>query len=293
MTSGMTSDMTSALPPGACDCHTHVVGDPVRYPMVGDRKYTPGPAPVAALQGHLRGLGLERVVIVQPSVYGTDNRCLLDSLVFFDGRARGVAVVDEGISPQALQALHAAGVRGLRINQESSGTTDAQGLVESLRRWAGRLQGLPWHLQVFASLDTVAQAAPHLPVLGLPVVLDHFAMVSPETSAGDPRLQALLGLLRTGAAYIKLSAPYRIGGDAAGVSRLARTFIETRPDRVLWASDWPHTDREPGKGPTEVSAYRTVPVAGLAAQFTDWAPDDAARQLLLVDNPARLYGFGA
>ena len=285
--------MTSALPPGACDCHTHVVGEQARFPMDAARRYTPGPASAGDLQQHLRGLGLTRVVIVQPSVYGTDNRCLLESLAFFDGRARGVAVVDEGISPQALQALHAAGVRGLRVNQESSGRTDAPGLVESLRRWAGRLQGLPWHLQVFASLDTVAQAAPHLPALGLPVVLDHFAMVSPETPADDPRLEALLGLLRSGAAYIKLSAPYRIGGDAAGASRLARRFIDTRPDRVLWASDWPHTDREPGKGPTEVSAYRAVPVAGLAEQITEWAPDEAGRQWLLVDNPARLYGFGA
>jgi predicted TIM-barrel fold metal-dependent hydrolase len=283
--------MNAAQPPGACDCHTHVVGDPRRFPMVADRRYTPGPASAVQLQDHLLGLGLERVVIVQPSIYGTDNRCLLESLAFFEGRARGVAVVDEDIDMPDLQALHAAGVRGLRINQESSGTTDAQGLVASLRRWAGRLKGLPWHLQVFASLDTVAQAAPHLPALGLPVVLDHFAMVSPGTPAADPRLQALLDLLRTGAAYLKLSAPYRIGGDAAGVARLARLFIETRPDRMLWASDWPHTDREAGKGPLDVSAYRAVPVAGLAAQLADWAPDDTSRRQLLVENPARLYGF--
>jgi len=281
----------TALPEGACDCHTHVFGAPDRWPMAADRQYTPGPASAADLQAHLDRLGLQRVVIVQPSVYGTDNGCLLDALAFFGDRARGVAVVDETIGDAGLSALHRAGVRGLRINHESSGRNDADGLVELLHRWAGRLQGLPWHLQVYAALDTVALAAPRLQTLAVPLVLDHFAMAPAGTPADDPRLQRLLALLRSGCAYLKLSAAYRIGGTPDDARRLARLFIAARPDRMLWGSDWPHTSREPGKGPLETSAYRTVAPAGLAAQMADWAPDPVSRQRLLSENPRRLYGF--
>lgn len=281
----------TGLPTGACDCHAHVIGDPLRYPMRADRQYTPGPASAGGLQAHMRRLGLQRVVIVQPSVYGTDNSCLLDSLAFFEGRARGVAVVDEDTDANQLTALHMAGVRGLRLNHESSGKSDSVDLVASLRRWADRIGALPWHLQVYASLDALAEAAPSLASLGVPVVLDHFGMTSAGTPEDDPRLQRLLGLLRTGMAYIKLSAAYRIGGQPEDALRLARLFIEANPRRVLWASDWPHTNREPGKASVELSAYRRVPADELAAQLERWAPDESSRSAMLSDNPANLYGF--
>ena len=284
------------LPAGACDCHVHVVGDAARYPMVADRHYTPGPASAGDLRAHLARLGLERAVIVQPSVYGTDNRCLLDALAALGGRGRGVAVVDADAAPHALQeelqALHRAGVRGLRINLESSGQGgDAQALLASLQAWADRIRGLPWHLQLYAGLDTLAAAAPGLARLGVPVVFDHFAMAPAATPADSPALRAVLAAVRSGVAYVKLSAAYRIGGDPAGVERLARAFHAANPQRVLWASDWPHTDREPGKDRLQVSAYRDVPAERLAREIRAWAPDAAALQAMLVDNPARLYGF--
>jgi len=279
------------MPAAACDCHVHVVGDTARYPMLADRHYTPGPASVADLRAHMARLGLQRTVIVQPSVYGTDNRCLLDALAAFEGAARGVAVVDGGMGPAQLRSLHAAGVRGLRINLQSSGGDDARSLVAALRGWAGRIGSLPWHLQVYAGLGTLAQAAPALATLGVPLVLDHFAMAPAATPLADPALQAVLGLVRSGAAYVKLSAAYRIGDDEAGAQALARAFVAADPARVLWGSDWPHTDREAGKGPLETSAYREVPSARLQRQWQAWAPDAASQQAMLVDNPARLYGF--
>src|SRR5690606_1382821 len=198
----------SALPAGACDCHVHVVGDPRRYPMAADRHYTPGPAGPANLLRHLDGLGLARAVIVQPSIYGTDNRCLLDSLEALQGAGRGVAVLDPDVTPAALADLHACGVRGVRINLESAGRSDPHSIRAALAAWGRRLAPLGWHVQVYASLDAIAAAAPALGALPVPVVLDHFAMIPAGTALADPRVQAVLGLLASGAAYVKLSAPY-------------------------------------------------------------------------------------
>jgi len=284
----------SALPAGACDCHVHVVGDPRRYPMAADRHYTPGPAGPANLLRHLDGLGLARAVIVQPSIYGTDNRCLLDSLEALQGAGRGVAVLDPDVTPAALADLHACGVRGVRINLESAGRSDPHSIRAALAAWGRRLAPLGWHVQVYASLDAIAAAAPALGALPVPVVLDHFAMIPAGTALADPRVQAVLGLLASGAAYVKLSAPYRVdpsGQQAGAVAALAAALLDSNPDRVLWASDWPHTNREPGKAASEVSAYRRVSGHQLAAGIAAWLPEAGLRARVLADNPARLYGF--
>ncbi|WP_242697274.1 amidohydrolase family protein [Bordetella petrii] len=282
-----------ALPAGACDCHVHVIGDPARYPMAAGRHYTPGPATPQDLRRHMAGLGLQRAVIVQPSVYGTDNRCLLDGLRALDGAGRGVAVLDAAAPAAMLQALHAQGVRGLRINLESAGLSDAQSIRDELDAWGRRLAPLGWHLQVYASLDAIAAAAPALAGLPVPVVLDHFAMIPAGAAPRDPRVQTVLSLVARGAAYVKLSAPYRIDAPGAApeaVAALAAAFIGSNPERILWASDWPHTNREPGRAAHETSAYRTVGSGRLAQGIGAWLPE-AVRARVLVDNPARLYGF--
>ncbi|WP_232532980.1 MULTISPECIES: amidohydrolase family protein [Ramlibacter] len=280
------------LPSGACDCHTHVVGDRVAYPMVAERHYTPGPAPHAALLEHLERNGLERVVLVQPSFYGTDNRCLLDSLERLQGRGRGIAVVDAQCTATELADLHARGVRGLRVNVESAGIRAPDALQDSLLRWADRIGPLGWHLQVYAAPATIAALAPFLARLPVPVVLDHFAMLPAATPVGDPVAQALLQLLRSGNAWVKLSAPYRItAGDDAAVAAWAGAFLAAAPQRVLWGSDWPHTDREPGKAAHEISRYREIPPAALAASLQRWLPGESVREQVLARNPAALYGF--
>jgi predicted TIM-barrel fold metal-dependent hydrolase len=283
----------SVLPQGACDCHTHVVeSDSATYPMVQDRHYTPEPAPHTALLDHMARNGLTRTIIVQPSFYGTDNRCMLNSLELLQGRGRGVAVVDADCSDASLADLHARGVRGLRVNVESAGHRDPRALQDGLLRWADRISGLGWHLQVYAAHTVTAELAPVLARLKVPVVLDHFAMVPAATTADDPAAQALLKLLRSGNAWIKLSAPYRItAGADATVAAWAANFLQTAPTRVLWGSDWPHTQRDTGKAAHEVSRYRAISADALLQSMLQWLPGDQLLDQVLVRNPAQLYGF--
>lgn len=287
--------MADALPPGSCDCHVHVIGPQSEYPMVPDRHYTPGLASHDDLLAHMARQGLSRAVVIQPSVYGTDNRCTLESVRKLGDAGRAVAVVDDHIDLAGLKALHAAGVRGLRVNVESAGAIDPQRIVDALVFWTRQVAPFGWHVQVYASLSALAQAIPLLPALPAPIVIDHFAMVPAGTPLSASDVTTVLGLIRDGRAYIKLSAAYRIlpvnssEGDATAVARLAAAFIEANAERVLWGSDWPHTNREPGKGPLEVSAYRKI--GGLVSDVMAWMPDAAVRQQVLVDNPARLYEF--
>ena len=284
-----------ALPSGACDCHVHVIGPFKQYPMVADRHYTPGPASVKALTEHLAKTGLSRAVIIQPSVYGTDNTCLLDCLDALGDAGRGIAVVAQDATGQELQALSARGVRGLRVNVESASLQDGKALGRTLFDWAERVAALNWHLQVYASLNTLAVAVPFLAKLPVPVVLDHFAMVPGSSSDTDVRLAAVLQLVRAGQAYVKLSAPYRLGfadvDSGAAAARLAALFLKANPERVLWGSDWPHTNREAGKLAHEVSAYRSFPSGSLLQDLSSWLPESQLLQHVLVDNPARLYRF--
>lgn len=281
------------LPPGACDCHTHVVGDARTWPMVPDRHYTPAPAPVEAVARHLQAVGLQRAVIVQPSFYGTDNACMLDALDRLQGAGRGVAVLDASLQDAALAGLHARGVRGVRVNVESGGGRDPHAVQAALGTWADRIAPLGWHLQVYAAPAMLAALAEFLAGLPVPVVLDHFAMVPADLPLDDPLARQLLSLVGGGRAYVKLSAPYRVaaGWPSAGVDSLAQAFLAANAERVLWGSDWPHTNREPGKGPLETSRYRDIASAALRESIARWLPTQGLRQQVLVDNPARLYGF--
>ena len=272
-------------PAGACDCHTHVFGSRAEYPMVDARHYTPGPASLAALRAHLIALGLERVVLVQPSVYGTDNRCMLDALAALDGGGRGIAVLEDRVDAAALRELHARGVRGVRVNLESVGLRDIAGVSGLLRNWSARVADLGWHVQLYAAQSVVLALADDLVRLPSPVVLDHFAMMF------DHRDSAILSdLLSSGRVHLKLSAPYRLA-DPAFAEIWARHWTETAPAALLWASDWPHTTREHGRAAHEVSAYRVVPVDELQRQVASWLPTAELRSRVLLENPARLYGF--
>lgn len=263
--------------------------------MVSERHYTPGPASHEGLVAHMARLGVQRVVIVQPSVYGTDNRCMLNSLDRLHGLARGVAVVDEKIQEDTLRSMHARGVRGLRVNMESAGLRDADTALAVLARWAERIANLGWHLQLYAAFDITTALAEDLARISVPLVLDHFAMVPAAVAADDPRVTALLALLRSGNAYIKLSAPYRLasGDEQANdaVGAWAATIRRVAPDRMLWGSDWPHTARDPEKTAHEVSGYRALPDGELAASLRAWLPTARLMEQVLVENPARLYRF--
>jgi predicted TIM-barrel fold metal-dependent hydrolase len=287
----------SPLPAHTCDCHVHVF-EPARFPYAPQRAYTAPAAGVERLAALHRTLGIERTILVQPSVYGTDNACLLDALqALGPARARGIAVVDlPTVTDQALRNLHAGGVRGVRLNLHVSG----EGLAgaKAQLRAARRLRALPgWSLQVHARIDVVAALLEDFRGLDVPVVLDHYAGgLLPDPSAED-FLGLVLAELRRGHLYVKLSAPYRLwtGVGTAQASRLAREFQSAAPDRVLWGSDWPHTGgsgRRAGNA-ADVEPFRTIDNAQVLADLLACLPDDDARRRLLVRNPASLYGFEA
>lgn len=286
---GVLHTRPGALPPGACDCHTHVFGP--GYTFDGVRTYTPVEAPLDALWAHQRALGLDRVVVVQPSVYGTDNRCTLDAVDALGPAARAVAVIAPGLPRTALRELHSAGVRGVRINLQTAGLHDPAVAARRLRDAADQVSPLGWHVQVFTNLGVIAALHGMLISLPVPLVIDHFAHASAAGGPNQPGFAALLDLVRTGHAYVKLSAPHRIADDPADAAPLARALLAANPARMLWGSDWPH----PAVRAPEPDAIKTPqpfdPIDdGLALdRLHTWAGD--AWHAILVENPARLYGF--
>jgi predicted TIM-barrel fold metal-dependent hydrolase len=253
-------------------------------------------APLPALTAMLSRLQLDRVVVVQPSFYATDNRCTLAALASLGGRARGVAVVDANISSGELDALHRGGIRGVRLNFYSTGSKTAEDSAALLRAYAKLCRRNGWHIQLFTRAERLSGVADTLLDLGVPVVLDHFALLDPNSSQA-PELAALLRLLASGRIWIKISAPYRISQqiDDPRVASLARQIVAANPGRVVWGSDWPHTpvhaqaqvldDRE--------MPYRAIDTAHLLRMLTSWIPDGGQRDAVLVRNPAELYDFPA
>ena len=274
-----------------CDTHVHVIGDAMRYAMTQGRQYTPGTAVVADLQAHLKVQGLTRAVLIQPSVYGTDNQCMLDGLQVMQGNARGVAVLDTNTTTATLKNLDTQGVRGIRLNLESSNNHSATLLQDQLKAWAPRLADVGWHVQVYAPMAVTVACTKLIEKMPVPVVLDHFALWD-DANCGSKESQTLLSLLEAGHIFIKLSASYRSPiKDAKSLNKLSNRLLTTRADRLLWASDWPHTNREPGRGPFEVSRYRNISATQLLEERSHWLPTQDALQQVLVDNPAQLYRF--
>ena len=286
-------DLTQKLPKHTCDTHVHVF-EPAQFPYALKRAYTPGHAPVAKLLAMHQSLGVSRVVLVQPSVYGDDNTCLLDAIARIGpSQARGVAVVDlNTVSDDTLAQLHAGGVRGIRLNLHVSGEAGLSQVQQQVLA-AKRLVQLPsWHLQVHASmvvqvalLDTYAQ-------LGLPVVLDHFAGGATDNAEGHAMLEPLLHAMTTQPLYVKLSAAYRMPA-SCHAHALARAFYQAAPTQVLWGSDWPHTGGAGGQGrnPEAVEPFRNINNQDALIHITQALGSDVAVHQVLVSNPAHLYGF--
>lgn len=265
-----------ALPAGACDCHCHVIGAPGAGELSPDRGYTPPEAALPAYLNMARVLKLARCVLVQPSVYGTDNRVMLDALDQLGDAARGVVVVDPQVTDEELRALHDRNVRGIRINTACPG-----GLrLEDAKRLAPRIAPLGWHLQLFCGLADIRGNAEWLGGLDVPIVIDHFGFPANSDEA------ATLRALRTEYDFwFKLSAPYRISAapHPYDVAAYLDALLQRGTERLLWGTDWPHTD---------LSAH--MPDDGdLCDLLADWLPDAAQRQVVLVTNPEHLYGFAA
>jgi predicted TIM-barrel fold metal-dependent hydrolase len=285
------------VPPGACDCHVHVIGDQQRFPMAPDRVYTPPAASLDDLLALQRRLQFDRVVIVQPSFYGVDNAAILDGLRQLGPlRAHGIAVIDDKTSPAALDDMVRAGIRGIRLNLETAGEIDPAASGRKLQAAIRQIAGRGWHVQIYTRLPVIAALAAELAAVPVPLVIDHFGGAQAALGPQQPGFDALLALVRSGKAYVKISGAYRVsrlGPDYADAAPLARALIAANPERIVWGTDWPHTDsaRAPGRPATDVSPFQPIDDGRLLNQLPSWAPEPAVRRQILVDNPARLYGF--
>jgi predicted TIM-barrel fold metal-dependent hydrolase len=284
------------VPAGACDTHTHVFGDPARFPFAAARAYTPEPASVEEMRALHRALHTDRVVIVHPSVYGTDNSCTLDGMKQLGSIARGIAVIDEKTPEAALDEMDRAGIRGIRINLETSGQSDPAVARQRFQVAVDRIKRRgTWHIQVYTRLSVIEGIKEMVMAAPMPVVFDHFGGAQAALGVSQPGFESLLNLVRTGKAYVKLSAPYRSSTqspDYADVAPLSKALIAANPQRMLWGSDWPHPASPVAHRPlTEITPLWQVDDGRILNQLAVWAPDAALRKTILVENPAKLYGF--
>lgn len=275
------------VPAHACDCHTHIFGD---FPLFAGRSYTPEFALPADMKALHRALHIERVVIVTPSVYGTDNAATLFGLKQRGKTGRGVAVIDERTTEKELAAMHRAGMRGIRLNL-SNGPRSSTPPRERLQTATARMKTLGWHVQMLGSPAVIAQVKDVVRESPVPVVFDHFGGADLSQGLDQPGFSDLADLVRSGHAYVKISIPAVNMGRFAGAMAMAKTLIAANPDRILWGTDWPHPIPAPGRKPTEVSPFAPIDDGEVLNQLPQWAPDAATRQKILVANPARLYGF--
>ena len=284
------------VPPGACDCHTHIFGDSARFPFTPARTYTPEPASVDEVRALHRALHTSRVVIVQPSVYGTDNGCTLDAIGKIGPGARGVAVIDEHTPESTLDDMNRAGIRGIRLNLETGGVTDPAAARQRFERAVERIKGRNWHIQIFTRLSVIQGISDLVMHAAVPVVFDHFGGAQASLGTEQAGFAALVNLVRAGKAYVKISAPYLASTQAPDypdVVPFARALLAANPERLLWATNWPHPDsaRTPGRKPTDIAPLQKIDDGRVFNLLAIWVPDRAQRKTILVENPARLYGF--
>lgn len=272
--------MKPALPAGSCDCHFHIFGPADRYPFNEPRSYTPPDAPLSQYLSLKEALGLDRCVYVQPSVYGTDNRLLLDVLDSLGTQARGIAAINERTTNDTLAALHRAGVRGTRINVLFESGTSLERLVSI----AGRIAPLGWHVQLLMNVEQLPQWMDVIADLPVEVVFDHLGHAPLGTAAGAEGVRCMLELAAKGRAWIKISGLYRLTAEPLKnplLQSLVAELAAAARQRLLWGSDWPHP----------CSPHPVPPTAELLYVLERWIPDSRARRAILAENPAELYGF--
>jgi len=287
--------VTFEVPANACDCHTHIFGRPDQFPYRPGRTYTPEMALPEEMSALHRALHIDRVVIVTPSVYGTDNSATLFGMKARGASARGVAVIDEKTPESDLEAMARAGMQGIRLNLVTSGQVAPLVARRRFLMALDRIQRRRWHIQVYATLAVVSGIQDAVRDSPTPVVFDHFGGAQAALGLLQAGFADLVELVRLGKAYVKLSGVYRASKQApdySDVTPLARALIAANEDRILWGTDWPHpTTAPPGGRPTKVTPLLQIDDGRLLNQLVVWAPDPAVRKKILVDNPAQLYKF--
>lgn len=273
------------LPGNACDCQIHVYGDRAKYPIrVAKPLYDPPDATLEHSQRMHRTLGVDRVVIVQASVYKTDHSLLVDVLRRVPrDRYRGVAIIDDSVTDAELLRLHEAGVRGARFNFWKALGLDLD--LQSFRRSLDRIRGYGWHAKIFFTPEQLVELHEEFTKIRTPAVIDHMGQLDFSKGLAQPAARLLLGLLAQENWWMMLSNADRWSASNAppwsDAVPFARACYELAPDRCIWSTDWPHVNYE-----------KPMPNdADLVELLYRYFPDREARQKVLVDNPARLYGF--
>jgi len=277
------------FPPLACDTHAHIFGPAERFPYARERIYTPPDSTYDNYRQLLAALGVERAVLVQPSVYGEDNAAMLAAMQRFGPGVRAVAVAGPTILTSEIEALHRAGVRGLRFNVVDRRENKNVVPTDMLRGVAARIAPFGWHIELLVNVDEAPRLGQSLADIPVPVVLGHlgYPKSGARTWTQHPAFADLLRLLDGGRCWIKLTGAYRISAAPDvpydDVDAAAHMLIATAPQRMLWGTDWPHVMKK----------KRMANDGELADLLERWAPQARTRTRILVDNPAELYGFGA
>src|SRR3954471_11006785 len=284
------------VPAGACDCHTHIHPDPAKFPFFSGRVYTPELASPEEMTALHKALNMERVVIVTPSIYGTDNSPTLFGMTARGPTARGVAVIDDKTAENELDTMQKQGFRGIRLNLATGGVNDPTVGRPRFSAAVERVKARGWHVQLFTSLAMINAIKDLVAASPVPVVFDHFGGAQAALGVGQPGFADLVELVKSGKAYVKISGAYRaskLAPDYADATPLAQALIAANAERIIWGTDWPHPDSvtPPGKQISDVTPLFQIDDGRLLNQLPVWAPDAAIRKRILVDNPAQLYGF--
>ena len=277
-------------PPHSCDTHFHAFGPPEQFPFVSTHEYTPPAAPLEHYLKMIAVIGIERAMVVQPSVHGLDNSATLDAIKNSKGKFSGVGRIDDKTAKDELKRLHEGGIRGVRFNLLDRPRGNVQ--LDVLDRCVDHITELGWSLDLHIDMKNLIAQEKRIRNSPVPVVIDHIARVKPAEGLNQPGFQLLLELAKLKHVWVKVSGADKIcntqvhsyfGLPFIEVIPYARAVIAAAPDRVIWGTDWPHSNNfAPGRTPNDGD------LVDLLAQF---APDEQTRKRILVDNPAALYGF--
>jgi 2-pyrone-4,6-dicarboxylate lactonase len=277
-------------PADSCDAHFHVFGPPEAFPFVSTHEYTPPAAPLEHYLKMTAIIGIERGVVVQPSVHGLDNRATLDPIARLGGRFRGVARIHDRTSKSELQRLHAGGIRGVRFNLLDRPRGNVK--LDVLDRCVEHIAEFGWSVDLHIDRKNLLAQEKRIRSMPLPVVIDHIARVQPTEGLNQPAFELLLDLLKAKHIWVKVSGADKIcdtpvhsyfGLPFVEVIPFARALIAAAPNRIIWGTDWPHSNNfAPGRTPND---------GDLVDLLASFAPDETVRKKILVDNPAALYGF--
>lgn len=269
-----------ALPPNAIDCHAHIFGAREQYAYADDRLYTPPPVFLKDYLAMHETVGFTRGVVVQSGVHGTDNSVIVDAIAQSNGRLRGIALLRADFTDAELDALDQAGVRGFRANLVAKVGVQ----FDAARKLAARAARLGWHAQFLLDIENFPGFERIAAEFPCEMMIDHMGRPDPAKGVNAPGFQALLRGLRSGRVWTKLSAPYRTSLKPApyhDLTPFAQALVAAAPEQIVFGTDWPHVMME-----------AEMPNTGaLVEQLAVWVPDAATRQKILVENPARRYGF--